>query len=142
MSLDTIALLDIHVCINNPCWQISRIITILYKYYIVTSDTLKDSWICFFVASFNIIGASWGSKKKRLSYRKKYIEEFVRENTFLAARPPCVIFCRFFVYSLPFFYSNFIKKNKFCSVKWWSIGPARQCLRPWMTVALCFQRLY
>ena len=47
VSLDTIVYLDIHVCINNPYWQISEIITLLCKYCIVVSDTLIGSWMCF-----------------------------------------------------------------------------------------------
>ena len=45
----------------------------LRKYHIVISDTLVgSSWICA-----NIIRILWETKKERLSYRKKYVEEFV-----------------------------------------------------------------
>ena len=48
------------------------------KYYIVTSDTLVGSLgYAVFVARCNTIRTSWGTKKKRLSYRRNCIEEFV-----------------------------------------------------------------
>ena len=37
-----------HTCMDkNPCCQSIEIIIFLCKYYIVTSDTLTGSWICF-----------------------------------------------------------------------------------------------
>ena len=65
-----------YVCVNNPYWQSSGII-FLYKYYIVISDTLMAFGYVFLVPRCNIIRASWGTENERLSYRKKYIVEFV-----------------------------------------------------------------
>ena len=61
-------------CINNLHWQSSRII-FLCKYYF--RHTGRIFLRCaFFVASCNIIRASWETKKEwRMSYRKKYIEK-------------------------------------------------------------------
>ena len=71
----------------------------------------------------NIIRPSWESKKKTLSYRKKYIEEFVwasgvrgmRDTTILVkGLPSYFIFCRFF--RLPSsFSSTLILRKKIAS---------------------------
>ena len=68
-----------HACMNNPHWQSSGIVIFLCKHDVVISDTLIGSFLDVFlvVARCNIIRASWETKKERLSYRKKYIEEFV-----------------------------------------------------------------
>ena len=47
VSLDKIAFLDTHLCINNPYWQSSGIIIIFCKYYIVIWDTLIGSCMYF-----------------------------------------------------------------------------------------------
>ena len=101
--------------LHNPYWQSSRIIIILCKYYLVTSDTLIGSCMCFYCCSLR------ESKKKRLSYRKKNIEEFVwRTLFFLAARPPSyVAFCHFF-HPLQFYV-----EKKLCSNPLFVYGPAR-----------------
>ena len=39
-SLDAIEFFDTNVCISNPDWQSSGIITFLFKYYIDISGTL------------------------------------------------------------------------------------------------------
>ena len=96
-SLDTIIFLFTHVCINNAYWQSDENITILCIYLIVISDTQICSWMCFLLAHCIIIRASWETKKQRLSYRKKYIEEFVWE-TSLFWLHTLVIFCRFFFF--------------------------------------------
>ena len=44
-SLNKIEFLDTYVCINNPHWQSSGIIILLWKYYIIISDTLVDSFL-------------------------------------------------------------------------------------------------
>ena len=44
--LDTIAFLDPHICVNKPYWHRRGIIIFLCK-YIVISDTLIGSWMCF-----------------------------------------------------------------------------------------------
>ena len=45
---------------------------------------------------------------------------WVRDILFLATFPPSyVIFVAFFVYSLPFFTSIFLRKIDICSRKWW-----------------------
>ena len=68
--IDTIALLDAHVYVNDPYQQSCGIIIILCKYYIVISDKLMGSWIRFFVAWCSIVGVLWKIKKKRLNYSK------------------------------------------------------------------------
>ena len=73
-KLDTIAFLDTHICIINPYWKSSEIIIFLCKYHIVISVTLAGTLICFLVARCNIIRGLRETKKKRLSYRKNYIE--------------------------------------------------------------------
>ena len=93
MYLDTIAFLDTHTCINNPYWQSSGITINLCKYYIVISDTLIISWICFSYC---------------LRYRKKCIGKFV----WLRALLLMPFFVAFSVYSLPFVYSDFTYKEK------------------------------
>ena len=37
--------LDTYVCISDPYWQSTGIIIILWKYYVVISDTLIGFWI-------------------------------------------------------------------------------------------------
>ena len=71
-----------HLCIqSNPHWQCSGIIIHWYYKYSVSGilDTLVgSSWMCALCARCNIIRTSWETKKERLSYRKKHIEEFVQ----------------------------------------------------------------
>ena len=52
----------------------------------------------FFIAHLSIIRTSWETKKESLNYRKSiYMEEFMRDITFLMVCPPFyVIFCCFF----------------------------------------------
>ena len=59
----------------------------------------------------------WESKKRRLSYRNKYIEEFLwGKSLFLAARRPSyVIFCLFFCLLFPFSLLRFYMEKFFCS---------------------------
>ena len=104
-SLDTIEFLDTSVSINNPHWQSSGIMIFLCKYYIVISDTPVVSFFlgcALIVAGCNIIRASWETKMERLSYRKKYIEEFVRwtSHFWLHALLSMSVFVAFFVCSL------------------------------------------
>ena len=68
-----------HKCLRiNPYWQSSGIIIFLCKYYIVMSDTLLGSCMCFSIfALCNSIRTSWETENERLSYRKNYIEEFL-----------------------------------------------------------------
>ena len=99
-SLDTNQFLNTDVCINNPHWQSSEIISFLCKCYIVILDTLVGSFCALFIAHCNIIRALWKTKKEielqRLSYRKKNKSICVWEITFLTARSPFyVIFCCF-----------------------------------------------
>ena len=49
-----------HVCINNPYWESSGIMILLFKYSSDISHALVGS---FYVAGFNIISASWETKK-------------------------------------------------------------------------------
>ena len=98
-SLDTIIFLFTHICTNNAYWQSDENITILCIYSTVISNMQICSWMCFLLAHCIIIRASWETKKKRLSYRKKYIEEFVWE-TSLFWLHTLVIFYRFFFFCL------------------------------------------
>ena len=77
--MDTTAFLDTHVCVNDPYWKSSEIIfvQILYSYLSYT-DRLVD---VFLVACCNIIRACWETKKKKLSFRKKYIKNFLWETS-------------------------------------------------------------
>ena len=54
-----------------------------------------------FVICYDIIKASWETKKERLRCRKKYIEEFIRVITFLIARPPFNVVFGCFLCLLP-----------------------------------------
>ena len=63
-SFDIIEFFDTHVCINNPYWEISGIMILLFKYSSDISHALVGSFmnVLFFVAGFNIIRASWETK--------------------------------------------------------------------------------
>ena len=58
----------------------------------------------FLLADYNITRASWKTKKERLSYRKKYKEEFVSGTSlfWLHALLSMSFSVAFFVFSLPF----------------------------------------
>ena len=71
-SLEAITFLDTDPSIDNPYSQSSGIIIFLYKFYIVISYMLIESWMC--AAREKIIIVSWETKKKRFCYRKKHIE--------------------------------------------------------------------
>ena len=76
-------------------------LTILFcKYDIVISDTLGCA---LFVAPCDITRASWETKKKWLSHRKMYIEEFVWGTSIFWLHPLLSIsfFVAFLVYFLP-----------------------------------------
>ena len=74
-------ILDTYVCINNPHWQSSGIIIFLCKDYIVISNTLVSSFLevlfLLLAVLLSELPVKPKTKKKRLSYRKKYIEQFV-----------------------------------------------------------------
>ena len=117
--MDTITILDTHVCANNPYWQSSGIIILLCKYSIVLSDTLTGSWMCFSGCSlqyyWRVMRHDWVTG--RLSYWKKVHKRICLRNiTFLAAySPSCVIFVTVFVYSFPFF--SFLSSKNCCENK-------------------------
>ena len=75
----TIEFLDISAFINNPHWHSSGnlifFVQILYSYFRYTGRLFLGC--ALFVAGCNTIRTSWETKKERLSYRKKYIKEFV-----------------------------------------------------------------
>ena len=100
-SLDTIEFLDTHVCTNNSHWQSSGII-FLCKCNISYTGRLFLGCVLFSAYS-DIIKASWETKKDILSYRKKYIEEFVWGTLVFRLRAllSMSFFVAFFVYSLP-----------------------------------------
>ena len=85
---------------HNPHWHI--FVQIFYSYF---RYTVRHSLGCtLFVASCNIIRATWETKKEqRLSYRKKKIEEFVWELPlfWLQAFFSMSLFIAFFIWTLP-----------------------------------------
>ena len=93
---------------SNSHWQCSRIIIFLCKYYIVILDTLVgSSWMYALCARCNINRTSWVTKKERLSYRKKYIEEFVQGISLFWLHPLLSMsFSRFFLSTPSPFPSN------------------------------------
>ena len=113
MSLNTIAFLETHVCINNAHRQRSRIIISLCKSCIVISVTLIDlSFSC--CSSFKRIPEEKIELQKRV-----HRSTWVGENTFLAAWPSFyVIFCRFFRLLPAFRQLRFYMKKIFCPRKY------------------------
>ena len=90
------------------------------KYYIFISQIHTNMLLDVFFTEL------YGKVRKRLRYKKNYIEGFVWETTFLAAcAPSYVILCCFF--SLLQFY---VEKNIFCFRKWlgwsWVVTPFLQ----------------
>ena len=92
--------------------------TCMYKQHTLTNnyDIFAQMWYSYFRYTFrlflecvlfvghcNIIKASWETKKERLSYRKKYIEGFVRGTSlfWLHVLLSMSFFVAFPVYSLP-----------------------------------------
>ena len=108
VSLDTITFLDTHVCINNPKWKSSGIIVILCKYYIVISDTLIGSWMCFSYWSLYHQSFMRIQEEKIKLQKKVYRRICVRNIAFwMHALLLISFFDAFFVYSFPFVYSDF-----------------------------------
>ena len=69
-----------HFCIyKQPTftkqWSFNIFVQILYSYFRYTGRLFLGC--ALFVAGCNTIRTSWETKKERLSYRKKYIKEFV-----------------------------------------------------------------
>ena len=126
MSLDTVAFSDPHACINNQYLQNSGIIVICANMIKLFQIHWQALGCVFLVARCNITRTSWESKKKRLSYRKMYIEEFEWGKSLFWLHTLLLMsyFVVFFVYSLPFVYSEFTQKKKFCSRKWWLVPTA------------------
>ena len=116
--------LGTYVCINNTFWQSSEIIIffvkILYSYFRYTGRLFLGC--APFVAHCNIIRALWETKKE-LSYRKKYMEEFVRVTShFLTAHPPFyVIFCCFLCLLPPFFKVTYLLNGPYKDT-WYCYG--------------------
>ena len=75
--LNIIAFLDTHVYINNPYWQSRGIMIFLKRYYIVISDALICSQTCFSCCLLQYYQSLIIYKKERLSYRRKYIDQFM-----------------------------------------------------------------
>ena len=117
MSLDTVAFSDRHACINNPYLQNSGIIVICANMIKLFQIHWEALGCVFLVARCNISRTSWEPKKKRLSYRKMYIEEFKwgKSLFWLHTLPLMSYFVVFFVYS------EFTQKKRFCSRKWWLV---------------------
>ena len=104
-SLVTINFLETHACINNPHKKVvyyNIFVQILYSYFRYTNRLFLGCVL--FLARCNISRASWETKKERLSYRIKYIAEFVWWTLlfWLHALLSMSFFVAFFVYSLPF----------------------------------------
>ena len=57
--------LDTHVCMNNPHWKSSRIIILLYKYYVVISDTLVGSFLAVLFLLLAVILSELYEKPRR-----------------------------------------------------------------------------
>ena len=125
VSLDTIAF-DIHIYINNPHWQSSRIIIFLCKYYIVFSDTLRGSSMSFSCCSLY-------TKEERLSYRKSTQENLCEVHHLLDCTPSFLchfwsFFCLLPAFRLLRFYVEkffLLQKMGGC---WCPLPP--QCLLP------------
>ena len=106
-SVNTIELLSTYVFVNNPHWKIVQFYYFsnifqyfLYNYFRYTGRLFLRCPL--FVIRCNIIIASWETKTERLSYRKKYIEEFVWViSLFWLHTLLSVLFVAFFVYSFP-----------------------------------------
>ena len=95
-----------HICVcKQPTltkqWNYNIFVQILYSYFRYTGRLFLG--YALFVARCNTIRTSWETKKERLSYRKKYIEEFVWEISlfWLHALLSMSFFVAFLVYSLP-----------------------------------------
>ena len=71
---------------------------ILYSYFRYTGRLFLG--YALFVARCNTIRTSWETKKERLSYRKKYIEEFVWGISLFWLHALSISFCCFLGYSL------------------------------------------
>ena len=104
-SLVTINFLETHVCINNLHKKVvyyNIFVQILYSYFRYINRLFFGCVL--FLARCNISRASWETKKERLSYRIKYIAEFVWWTLlfWLHALLSMSFFVAFFVYSLPF----------------------------------------
>ena len=106
--MNTIAFLDAHVCVNSPYWQNIGIITFFCKYYIVVSDTLIGSCMCFSCCSLWYYRSSLRNEEGNIKLQRKIHRRICKGNIkFLAARSPSyVAIVAYFVFSLPFFYSR------------------------------------
>ena len=102
-SLITIVFLETHVCINKPCWQSSGITIISWKYW----NRLLG--VFFWLVTVIVSELHENPRKKKLNYRKKYIEVFVWGISLFGCTPSfwCLFFVAFLVYSLTFYYSDF-----------------------------------
>ena len=111
-SLNTIAFLDTHVCINNPYWQSSRVTfcvyhiseIILYSYLRYTNRLLN-----MFFLLFVVILSELHEKLRRKDWliEKSTWLDLSERYHFMAARPISCHFLLFFVYSPPVIYCNF-----------------------------------
>ena len=126
-SLDKTAFLDTYLCIRNLYQQSSGIT--LYSCLRYT-DRLLGALFALLVV---ILSEPHENQEGKIELQKKVDRRIcLRDNTFLATRPPSyVIFCRFFSYSLPLVYSDFTYKKFFLFQK--MVGqlapPSPQCLR-------------
>ena len=83
-SLDTIAFSDTHACINNPYQEGSGILTFLYKYYVVISDTQVGSLMCFSSSLLQYYQSFMRNQDGKIELQKRLLREiYVRGITFL-----------------------------------------------------------
>ena len=112
------------------------------QYYVVISDTLIDSWMCFYYCSLYYYQRFMRNQEGKFELQKKSTQKNLCVGiTFLAASlPSCVIFCRFFVYSLPFVYSDFKQEKNLLQQKM-VVGGADE-VRSFHFMTFNFQVLY
>ena len=102
-SLDTTEFLDTCVYLNNPHWQISGIIVLWRKYYIVISDKLIDFFldVLFLLLSLILWELHENPRRNDWVTEKVHWSIWLRDIIFLTARPSFyVIFAVFSVYFL------------------------------------------
>ena len=113
-----------HMYVNNP------------YYYIVVSDTLIDSRMCFSCCSMQYYQSFMRNQKEKIELQKKVHRRIcVRNITFLAARPSLyIIFFRFFSL-LPALrlFQFFVEKMFLLQKMWWVV-------RGWLTSLLAPQQ--
>ena len=110
-SLEAITFLDTDPSIDNPYSQSSGIIIFLYKFYIVISYILIESWMCFSCCSLKNYHSFMRNQEEKVALQKKaHWRICVTAITILAACLPSYVFF--------FDYSDFTRKRN-RSRTWW-----------------------